>query len=201
MSIVLVVSYIMVTIIYIIFAICGYYLFGTDTLGNVLDNFDDKHSISISVARICMAFSLCGCFPLVFIAGINAIEDKFFNQNRNLIWNFKDKPLLRIVIITVIVVIITVLSLFLDDIGPVSSIEGAVTVLFAICVFPILVIWRLGFYTDNVKDVTKEFKYIRGSGMDYVDEVDENGNVVIKESFNYDSIEMNNVGNNTDGCE
>jgi len=35
-------------------------------------------------------------------------------------------------------------SLVVEDVGPVNSIEGAVTVLCLICLFPILMAWKIG---------------------------------------------------------
>lgn len=161
MWIVMIISYFIVTLIYLLFAVSGYYLFGTDSKANILDNFDDTDVIPVSIARICMAIALCGCYPLVFKSGINAIEDKFFNPNKSININFRKQPILRVIIITFIVASITIISLFLDDIGPVSSIEGAVTVLFLICIFPILIIWRLGFYGGETSNLLKKFEYLR----------------------------------------
>eukprot|EP01084_Bolivina_argentea_P025702 47789_1 len=183
MCIVMSVSYSVITIIYLIFAICGYYIFRTDTKINIFENFATDYSISISIARICISISLCGCFPLVFKAGINAIENKFFNENRNVIWNFNEKPFLRIFMITFIILFITILSLFLNNINAIISINVAISALFLICVFPILVIWRLGFYGDNLKNVTKQFEYMRGYKQS-MDDMNINKN---------DCIEMNNV--------
>merc|ERR1719474_923445 len=151
---VMLVSYAIVTAIYVTFAFCGYYLFGTDSDANVLDNFGDEAGAAVSVARLGTAFSIIGCFPLIFKAGINALETQFFSDPGSK-WNFNENSRVRTFVITVILAVLTFLSLFLDDIGPVASIEGAVTVLLLICAFPILIYWKVRFGGGTV-DVRQE---------------------------------------------
>jgi len=148
------VSYSIVTAIYVTFAFCGYYLFGSDSQGNVLENFRGESGVAVSVARLGTAFSIFGCFPLIFKAGINALESQFFSAPHSK-WNFKENSRVRVFVITVILAVLTFLSLFLDDIGPVASIEGAVTVLLLICAFPILIYWKVRFGGGPV-DVRRE---------------------------------------------
>ena len=144
MWIVMIISYFVLTVVYVTFAICGYYLFGTDAQGNVLENFRGQSGVAVSVARLGTAFSIITCFPLPFKAGINALETQFFSQS-NSRWNWKQNPKVRVCVITTILVILTLISCFIDDIGPVSSVEGAVTVLLLICAFPILIYWKTVF--------------------------------------------------------
>ena len=151
MWIVMAASYSIVTVIYVVFAFCGYYLFGTDSQGNVLENFGGDSGAAVSVARVGTAFSIFGCFPLIFKAGINALESQFFSEPDSR-WNFEENPRVRVTVITVILAVLTLISLFLDDIGPVSSIEGAVTVLLLICAFPILIYWKVRFGGGSGRD-------------------------------------------------
>jgi len=157
MWIVMSVSYAVVTAIYITFAFCGYFLFGSDSDANVLDNFRDEAGAAVSAARLSTAFSVMGCFPLIFKAGINALETQFFSAPHSK-WNFKEHPRVRVLVITAILVTLTFCSLFLDDIGPVASIEGAVTVLLLVSAFPILIYWKSRFIRRAV-DVGKELHH------------------------------------------
>merc|ERR550525_241232 len=106
MWITMLVSYAVVTVIYVVFAVCGYYLFGSDSQGNVLENFRGESGVSVSVARLGTAFSIFGCFPLIFKAGINALESQFFSEP-NSKWNFEENPRVRATVITTILAVLT----------------------------------------------------------------------------------------------
>ena len=142
MWIVMIISYFVLTTVYVTFAVCGYYLFGTDAQGNVLENFGGHSGMAVSVARLGTAFSIIGCFPLPFKAGINALESQFFSQS-NSRWTFEQNPKIRVYVITAMLIIMVTISCFIDDIGPVSSVEGAVTILLLVCTFPIIIYWKV----------------------------------------------------------
>lgn len=144
MWIVMAVSYAIVTVVYVTFAVCGYYLFGSDSQGMILESYRGETGVAVAVARLGTCLSIFGCFPLIFKGGITALETQFFSKPDSR-WNFKENPRIRVIVITVIVGGLTLLSLPLDDIGPVSSIEGAVTVLLVICAFPIMMYWKVRF--------------------------------------------------------
>ena len=153
MRIVMTVSFMVVTVVYVTFAVCGYYLFGSDSQGNVLENFRGEAGLTVSVARLGTAVSIIGCFPLIFKAGLNAMETQFFSDP-NSRFNFNQNPTVRVSVITLLLMTMTGLSCFIDDVGPVSSIEGAIAVLFLLCSFPILIYWRVVLegdrgHTDN----------------------------------------------------
>ena len=144
MLIVSVVSYIICGIVYIAFGFCGYYLFGSNAESDILSSFGTTDTmISVTIARIAMTISIFGCYPLVFKAMITTIENKFFNSDTNKKYNFIKYPSLRVFIIISLVFFASILSLFLEDVGPVSSIEGAVTVIGIISLFPVLMTWKL----------------------------------------------------------
>jgi len=154
MWVVMVVSYSVVTAIYLTFALCGYYLFGSDAQANVLNNFDHEAGGAVSVARVGTAISIIGCFPLIFKAGVNALEGQFFSVPGSR-WNFEENPAVRVTVISAILAVLVTVSLFVDDIGPIVSVEGAITVLLLICTFPILIYWKIRFGGKTV-DVRKE---------------------------------------------
>ena len=158
MWIVVSVSYVVVTAIYLAFAICGYYLFGSDAQGNVLENFRGESGAAVAVARLGTCLSIFGCFPLIFKAGINALETQFFSTPDSR-WNFRENPKTRVGVITILIAILTLISLFIDDIGPVTSIEGAVTVLLLICAFPIMIYWKVVLSGDYRKIRKKQKSY------------------------------------------
>jgi len=93
-----------------------------------------------------MTLSICGCFPLVFRAGLRALHSQFLEFAH---WDMMRRTQWRGAVITGIIAALTVLSLFLDDIGPMTSIEGAVTVLLILCVCPIAMVWTLGFHVET----------------------------------------------------
>jgi len=144
MWIVMTVSYTIVSAVYITFSICGYYLFGSDSQGMILESYRGETGVAVALARLGTCFSIFGCFPLIFKGGIKALETQFFSQPDSRL-NFKENPRVRAIVITLIIGVLTLASLPLNDLGPVSSIEGAVTVLLIICTFPIAIYWKVRF--------------------------------------------------------
>ena len=74
-----------------------------------------------------------------------AIENKCFNPLVPSHWNFNTIQWLRPLIVSVIVFGLCSL-VYLNDLGPVSSIEGAFLII--IMTLPVLIIWNLGFVTS-----------------------------------------------------
>jgi len=144
MWIVMGVSYAIVTVVYVTFSVCGYYLFGSDSQGMILESYRGETGAAVVVARLGTCLSIFGCFPLIFKGGINALESQFFSKPGSTL-NFRENPRSRVIVITLLIAFLTLLSLPLNDLGPVSSIEGAVTVLLIICAFPILIFWKVRF--------------------------------------------------------
>ena len=153
MKIVIIVAYAVVFVIYVVFGICGYYIFRSDSEGNILDNFngEDGAAVRVVVARLSMAVSLIGSFPLCFKAGMNALEYQFFSEPETR-WNFEENPRFRMMVIIVILTVLTLISLPLDDIGPLASVHGAVAVLLLICAFPIVIYWNIRFGRGSTLD-------------------------------------------------
>jgi len=169
MWIVMAVSYAIVTAVYVTFAVCGYYLFGSDSQGMILESYRGKSGAAVAVARLGTCFSIFGCFPLIFKGGINALETQFFSKPGSR-WNFKENPRVRAIVITSIIAALTLLSLPLNDIGPVASIEGAVTVLLIICAFPIIIYWkvRFGGTSESEDDETRGHSHAVSKSVDSV---------------------------------
>lgn len=144
MWIVLTVSHSIILVICVVFGVCGYYLFGSSAEANVLDNFHNEAGIAVAVARLAITLSIFGSFPLCFKAGLNVLEFQFFSEADSQ-WNFQENPRIRVVVITAILMMLTFGSLLLTDIGPVTSIQGAVQILLIICAFPIILYWKVRF--------------------------------------------------------
>ena len=194
MWIVMAVSYVIVTIVYVTFAVCGYYLFGSDSKANVLENFDDKAGAAVAVARLGTAFSMCGAFPLIFKAGINSLEFQFFSEPDTR-WNFEENPRIRVIVITVILALLTLISLFLDDIGPVASVEGAATVLLLICAFPIVIYYKVRFGGGSgSKDYGMARQQTEMTSYRQMQDVDNSTNAMSSESARNDRMEKIRLG-------
>ena len=71
-------------------------------------------------------------------------EDKWFNPAKGARYNFQQHPQLRTGIICVFSAVLMLVAICVDDVGPVSSIEGAITVLGIEALFPILMAWKVG---------------------------------------------------------
>ena len=143
MRFVIITAYSLNCIIYILFAVAGYYLFGSDTQSDIFRNFANGDILFI-IARLGWCSSCIGSYPIAFKSSLQTIENKFFNRKRGNRWNFNDHPRVRIVVILCMAFTLLVISLVVEDVGPVNSIEGAVTVLCLICLFPILMAWKIG---------------------------------------------------------
>jgi len=139
MRFVIVISYTICTAIYILFAIAGYSIFGVATESDIFNNFSNGNALFVA-ARLGWNFSLIGSYPIAFKSCLQTIEYKFF-KNR---WNFRENPRVRVVVILVMALSLLVTSLLVEDVGPVSSIEGAITILCLVCIFPILMAWKIG---------------------------------------------------------
>ena len=144
MGIVMIVSYSFVLAVYVVFGVCGYYLFGSDSKANILNNFNGEAGAAVVVARVAIALSLIGSFPLSFRAGMNALEYQFFSDPDTRC-SFEENPRCRWIAITVILILLTLISLPLDDIGQLAPIHGAVSVLLVICAFPIMIYCKIRF--------------------------------------------------------
>mmetsp|Transcript_32431 Transcript_32431/g.52557 ORF Transcript_32431/g.52557 Transcript_32431/m.52557 type:complete len:475 (-) Transcript_32431:79-1503(-) len=142
MRVVMVCAWFITTTIYVAFTIAGYYVFGATAQGDVLNNYSTESAAFIA-ARLAMGFSVVGSYPLIFKSLITTVEDKFFNARRGARYNFHDHPRVRVVLICCVWAVLFVLALLIEDVGPVSSIEGAITVLALFTIFPILIAWKL----------------------------------------------------------
>eukprot|EP00484_Ammonia_sp_Unknown_P018533 CAMPEP_0197041764 /NCGR_PEP_ID=MMETSP1384-20130603/18258_1 /TAXON_ID=29189 /ORGANISM="Ammonia sp." /LENGTH=487 /DNA_ID=CAMNT_0042472745 /DNA_START=16 /DNA_END=1475 /DNA_ORIENTATION=+ len=148
------VSYAAVCIIYLIFGICGYVLYGSKCPSDVLIAF--VGGADVVVARLAMTFSVCGTYPLAFVACQATLQDKFFNSERNKVWNYENKPWLRKVIILVTQIVYLILSCIIPTIGPVVSVNGAVSTIGLISLFPIAAVWKVGFGTTEYTEITRQ---------------------------------------------
>eukprot|EP01084_Bolivina_argentea_P215880 366607_1 len=137
------VSYASVCIIYVIFAVCGYILYGSTCPSDVLIAF--VGGVDVVIARFAMTFSVCGTYPLAFVACQATLEHQFFSTKKNKIWNYKQKPWLRIVIILLTQCVYLILSCIIPTVGPVVSVNGAVSTIGLIALFPIAGSWKIGF--------------------------------------------------------
>merc|ERR1712032_884403 len=88
-------------------------------------------------------------------------EDKCFNPKRRNRWNFREHPKVRVAVILILSFTLFGLSLVLGNVGPVSSVEGAVTILCLICIFPILMAWKIGMHSDTDDYVAADHKQKR----------------------------------------
>jgi len=147
------ISYLFVMILYLIFAICGYILYGSKCPSDVLIAF--VGGIDVIIARLAMCISVCGTFPLAFVSCQATLEDKFFNKERNTIWNYENKPKLRTMVIITTQCVYLILACIIPTIGPVVSVNGAVSTIGLISLFPIAAVWKVGF---NKKNYYKEYK-------------------------------------------
>ena len=115
------VSWIIVTITYIIFGVCGYYIFGSFAEGDILNNFS-QDNIWFIVARLAMTISIMGTYPLIFKSLMQTVEYTFFNPNNVNGYTFSNTKCLRSGIIISINIILIVVGLVVSNVGIVSSI-------------------------------------------------------------------------------
>lgn len=149
MSKIVVISCIMVTLLYVLFGTAGYYLYGDTVSSDIINSING--GIEISIARLSVVIVLIAAYPMNMKAAIVAIEDKCFNPIKSE-WNFNNISWLRPMVITICVFILCVISLFVDNLGAVSSVEGALSIL--IVTLPILIIWNLGFVSANKRSMS-----------------------------------------------
>lgn len=65
MKFVMLCSWSIVTVVYMAFGIAGYYCFGASVSGDVLNSFPGGN-IPFTVARLAMAISVMGTYPIIF---------------------------------------------------------------------------------------------------------------------------------------
>ena len=143
MKFVMICGWIIVTTIYVSFGIAGYYLFGINTEGDVLNSYS-RSNIAFTIARLAMAISVIGSYPIIFKSLLQTLEDKFFNYQRGSRYNFVEHPRVRTSVIIICSFGLMILGILIQNVGPVSSIEGAITVLGLVSLFPILIAWKVG---------------------------------------------------------
>ena len=142
MKFVMICGWAIVTAIYAAFGIAGYYLFGSNTKGDVLNSYSSN--VLFTIARLAMGISVMGTYPFIFKSLICTLEDKFFNFERGSRFNFVQHPRVRTYVIIICSFCLMVLGVIIQNVGPVSSIEGAITVLGLVSLFPILIAWKVG---------------------------------------------------------
>eukprot|EP01084_Bolivina_argentea_P220867 374233_1 len=166
-------AFTIVTIIYLSFAICGYYLFGIQTQGDVLLNYPSDN-IYFIIARFAMGFSIIGCYPLIFKSFMQCVEDKFFNPKKGSKYDFETYPKIRAMVITICILSMMVIGLLVDNVGPVSSIEGAITVLALMALFPVLVAWKIGDGKHLSSQQMRRYMSTNNVNVEMVNVVDDN---------------------------
>lgn len=145
MSLLIMLAFVIVTILYISFAVCAYYLFGDTSKPDIIQNLDD--GVETAVSRLAMLISLTATYPLLFHAAINCIQEKYLNPITCPIWNFENVIWLRSAVVASIVLFLLIISLIVDNVGLVSSIEGALSILVAS--LPTLIVWKIGFASSK----------------------------------------------------
>eukprot|EP01083_Nonionella_stella_P279103 949414_1 len=143
MRVVVISAFSIVTVIYLAFTFCGYYLYGASTQGDVLLSYP-SNDVWFIMARFAMCLNVIGTYPLIFKSLLQCIEDKFFNYQKGAKYNFVEHPRSRTVVICVVSLVLMLIGIFISNVGPVSSIEGAVTILGLMSIFPVLVAWKIG---------------------------------------------------------
>ena len=146
-------SYLFVMTLYLVFGICGYVLYGTECPSDVLIAF--VGGTDVVIARIAMCISVGGTFPLAFVSCQAALEDKFFSLERNPVWNYRNKPRLRTMVIIATQCVYLILACIIPTVGPVVSVNGAVSTIGLIALFPIAAVWNVGFSKKGYKDYKK----------------------------------------------
>ena len=140
------ISYLIVAIIYVVFGCCGYILYGSEVKSDVIVSFESKNNksltIPIVIARIAMTLSVGGTYPLAMVSCQANIENNFFNKD-NPVWNYKNKKYLREIVILITNILYIILACVIPTIGPVVSINGAVSTIGLIFLFPIASYWKV----------------------------------------------------------
>ena len=77
MNVVVRISTIICLVSYIAIGVCGYITFGSNTAGNILDNYGD-HDLLALIARLCLSVALVFSTPLVLFACRRSILTLFF---------------------------------------------------------------------------------------------------------------------------
>lgn len=161
MRFVIIFSYSLVSAIYLLFAIAGYITFGDGTQSDIFNNYQNDN-VWFIVARLGWNLSLIGSYPVAFKSCLQTIEDKCFNPKRGNRWNFKENPRVRIGVILGIALVLLTTSLVVENVGPVSSVEGAVTILCLICIFPILMAWKIGMVHHEGTETKQRGQFLFG---------------------------------------
>eukprot|EP01084_Bolivina_argentea_P290705 499420_1 len=147
MYIVLFITYFICICMAVALGICGYYLFGSNINADILSSFGSHHGVLITIARLGMTICLYGNYPLTFKALITTIQIRFLHKY------FIKNHCLKNVLIIFLVVLFGVISLFINNIGPIASIEGAIIVLGLIGTFPMLISWTILNKVNNEQEL------------------------------------------------
>ena len=150
-------SNVVVICLYLLFGVCGYLLFGDVVSSDITNNLED--SVYTLVARIAMTISIIGTYPFVFKALFTTFTRRFCKETPS--GNTRNAIVVLLVAMTVIV------PLLVDDVGVVASIEGAVSVLGILCVFPIALIWHFGFasHSESEREYRASINYLMVPNM------------------------------------
>jgi len=134
------ISYCAAFAIYASFALAGLGLFGDKVLGNLLKNYSPEGNVPILLAWLGMAFAIVFTYPLVF----SSARDSIIGMSSALQTAAKSQPAATHVGITSsLVVSISILACFLEDVSVVTGLLGA-TIGSCLCwIFPALIYLRV----------------------------------------------------------
>lgn len=113
-------------IIYIIFAISAYVVFGDNVEGDVLLNLPESYLAHI--ARFGQLISVIGAFPLLTAGALSEFEGQFFGEFKNFFQ--------RTVCVTVFVFMAYIIALLIPDLGMVNLINACILSVTLVSVFP-----------------------------------------------------------------
>lgn len=141
-------AYVSSFVIYALFAVAGYGIFGSGVEGNILKNYasEDGMSFAILVALLGMAFAITLSYPLVFNSGRAAFYGLFPSLERA---RERNPAKVHIALTTSMVATISLMACFVRNVQIVVGLTGA-TIGMALCfILPSLVYFKLAFSTDR----------------------------------------------------